>query len=217
MAPLSGKAGGATRLAQTITKRPWRSRSVVVRAFLNSPRRVRWRNRDQAGLKSILSPLDINKDRRPWSQRRRFCTMFGDCDECTVIPENSFLTAVHLNLETPIPSIYVCNPPMACRFFSRAYRGPCRRQDRAPVPIATLSHIDTGNGSRCGEEEGQCYKPSHGNCCEASATPVPPSSRHLCTFRDIGLPRWTRGISSGRGRFALGALLPQSMRLNSPG
>jgi len=101
--------------------------------------------------------------------------MFGDCDEGTLIPENSLLVAVHFNLETPVPGIYVCNQAMARRFFSRAYRGLSRRQGLGPVPVAGLSHVDAGNGSRCGKDKGQCYKPSHGNFWEASAAPVAPA------------------------------------------
>jgi hypothetical protein len=45
-------------------------------------------------------------------------------------------------------------------------------------------------------------------------------SRHSRTFCGIGPLRWAfqpDGISSGRGRFAISALLPQSMRLPSQG
>lgn len=145
---------------------------VLTRTSPISPRPVRWRYRDQAGLKSILSPLNIHKHGRPWSQDRHFRAMFGNRDESAVVPENSFLVAIHLNFETPVPGIYMCNQSMACRSFNRGYRCRSGRHNRGPVAVAGLSQVDTHGGSRCGKDYGQCYKLSHRNIREASAAPV---------------------------------------------
>ena len=114
--------------------------------------------------------------------------MFSNRDESVVVPENSFLVAIHLNFETPVPGIYMCNQSMACRSFNRGYR--CRRHNRGPVAVAGLSQVDTHGGSRRGKDYGQCYKLSHRNIREASAAPVAPAKSafpHILWHRPTAL------------------------------
>ena len=116
--------------------------------------------------------------------------MFSNRDESVVVPENSFLVAIHLNFEAPVPGIYMCNQSMACRSFNRGYRGRRGRHNRRPVAVAGLSQVDTHDGSRCGKNYGQCYKPSHRNFREASAAPVAPAKSafpHILWHRPTAL------------------------------